>query len=267
MLSKNHTRNSRTSLTDRIRSGYHRFWYEASQTLRWSRGTFREAPAGLPQHLTNRQLDRIYALGSRYHISFEKHCPPETALLNYAYLDVLDQARDTLGWTVPQGLNLCDVGSANFAYAQAIHSFFQPSQLTGVEVDGHRIYCNGRSRIDYAEGHIQDLPHTRYVVEDFRRYLESADIITAWYPFVTPKPLLAWRLPLSLFNPGAFFTRVANNLTIGGLLVMVNHSSSEAKIARDILESVGLICTGQFSHDNPLTPRTHPSILTLWHHT
>ena len=149
---------------------------------------------------------------------------------------------------------MCDIGSANFAYAQALHTFFKPTQLTGVEVDGHRVYCNGRSRIDYAKGHIQDLPQTTYVVKDFRIYEEHADIFTAWYPFVTPKPLLAWRLPLSLFDPGAFFARIARNLPIGGLFVMISHSSSECKVARDIIESVGLICTGQFNHHTPLTP-------------
>jgi hypothetical protein len=29
----------RITLTDRLRSGYHRIWYEATQALRWSRGT------------------------------------------------------------------------------------------------------------------------------------------------------------------------------------------------------------------------------------
>ncbi len=267
MLSPRVVTDPPVTLFDRLRSEYHRFWYEASQTLRWSRGRYRESSSGLPPDLQARQSKRIHTLVAAYQHRFEQTCPPATALQNYAYLDLLDRGRAALNWRVPTNIRVCDVGSANFAYAPALHLFFKPTQLTGVEVDGHRVYCNGRSRIDYAEGHIQDLPNTRYVVQDFRHYHKPADIITAWYPFVTPQPLLAWRLPLNLFDPGALFARVANNLAIGGQLVMINHGSSEAKVAQAILESVGLVCTGWYAHDIPLTKKTQTPILTLWHHT
>ncbi|MEJ2229817.1 MAG: hypothetical protein P8X46_01370 [Nitrospirales bacterium] len=230
------TRN-RLSLADRLRSGYHRFWYEASQALAWSRGMVREAAVGTLHDLTPLQRTRIEELARVYGTPFE---------VGYQHV--------------------CDLGSANFAYASALHAFFQPAQLVGVEVDGHRLYCNGRSRIDYALGHIQDLPHTEYVTADYRHYIRPADIITAWYPFVTPKPLLAWRLPLSLFDPGALFAQVANNLIIGGLFIMINHSPDEAEVARGIAEDVGLVCTGQYVHETPLRARAEYSVLTLWHH-
>jgi len=259
------TRN-RLSLADRLRSGYHRFWYEASQALAWSRGMVREAAVGTLYDLTPLQRTRIEELARVYGTPFEVGYLPETALLNYAYLDLLDRARKALSWTVSGKQHVCDLGSANFAYASALHAFFQPAQLVGVEVDGHRLYCNGRSRIDYALGHIQDLPHTEYVTADYRHYIRPADIITAWYPFVTPKPLLAWRLPLSLFDPGALFAQVANNLIIGGLFIMINHSPDEAEVARGIAEDVGLVCTGQYVHETPLRARAEYSVLTLWHH-
>ncbi len=255
------------TLTDRLRSGYHRIWYEATQVLRWSRGTYREAPITTLGNLTPAQYHRIEELGETYGTRFELSHPPETTLLNYGYLDLLDRARQALKWPIIKNRKICDVGSANFVYAAALQAFFHPSQLTGTEVDGHRLYCNGRSRIDYAQGHIQDLPHTNYVVADYRQYNKPAEIITAWYPFVTPKPLLAWRLPLSLFDPRALFTKIANNLVIGGSFVMVNHSQSEAKIAQNIVEATGLICRGHYVHDTPLRPRTQPAVLTLWHHS
>jgi hypothetical protein len=255
------------TLTDRLRSGYHRIWYEATQALRWSRGLHRETPIGTLLNLTPVQHDRIEELGTIYGTRFELRYPPETTLLNYGYLDMLDRARQALKWTISENRQICDVGSANFAYAAALQAFFQPSQLTGTEVDGHRLYCNGRSRIDYAHGHIQDLAHTNYVVADYRQYSKSAEIITAWYPFVTPKPLLAWRLPLSLFDPSALFAQIANNLVIGGTFVMINHSLTEAAVARNIAETTGLVCRGQYVHDTPVRPRTQPSVLTLWHHS
>ncbi len=255
------------TLSDRLRSGYHRFWYEASQALRWSRGTYRETPLGTHSNLSSSQGDRIEEMNTIYGMRFELRYPPETSLFNYGYLDLLDRARQNLNWTAPQQQHVCDVGSANFSYAAALQAFFQPSQLVGTEVDGHRLYCNGRSRIDYAHGHIQDLPHTNYVVTDYRQHNQPADIITAWYPFVTPKPLLAWRLPLSLFDPASLFAQIANNLVIGGTFVMVNHSPIEATVAKNIAESTGLVCRGQYVHDAPLRPRTQPSVLTLWHHS
>ena len=255
----------RITLSDRLRSGYHRIWYEATQALRWSRGAYRETPLGIHLNLTPTQHDRIEELTAIYGVRFEARYPPETSLLNYGYLDLLDRARQDLKWIIPQQQHVCDVGSANFAYAAALQSFFHPSHLVGTEVDGHRLYCNGRSRIDYAEGHIQDLSHTKYVVADYRHFHQSAEIITAWYPFVTPKPLLAWRLPLSLFDPAALFATIAHNLVVGGTFVMINHSLSESKVAQCLAESTGLVCRGHYVHDAPLRPRTQPAVLTLWH--
>ena len=257
----------RVTLTDRLRSGYHRIWYEASQALRWSRGTYRESPMGTHPNLTASQRDRITELSQIYGMRFELRYPPETSLLNYGYLDLLDRAKRALQWTIPENRQVCDVGSANFAYAAALQTFFRTAQLVGTEVDGHRLYCNGRSRIDYAQGHIQDLPHTQYVVTDYRQYHQPADLITAWYPFVTPKPLLAWRLPLSLFNPSTLFAKIAQNLIFGGTFVMINHSPTESKAAHRIAESVGLVCQGQYAHTTPLRVRAQPAVLTLWHHS
>jgi len=259
--------NPRITLTDRLRSGYHRIWYEATQALRWSRGSYREAPIGTGLNLTPSQRARIKKLGAIYGARFEFRYPPETTLLNYGYLDLLDRARQTLNWTISQHQQVCDVGSSNFAYAAALQTFFHPSHLVGIEVEGHRLYCNGRSRIDYANGHIQDLPNTHYVVRDYRQYNKPAEIITAWFPFVTPKPLLAWRLPLSLFDPAAIFAQIANNLVLGGTFVMINHSPTEATVARNFAEAIGLVCRGQYVHDTPLRPRTQPAVLTLWHHS
>ena len=160
------------TFADRLRSGYHRFWYEATQALRWSRGTHREAPIGTLLDLMPRQRDRIEELAENYQTRFELRYPPETTLLNYGYLDLLDRARQALNWTISHNQQICDVGSSNFAYAAALQTFFRPTHLVGTEVDGHRLYCNGRSRIDYAHGHIQDLPHTNYV-EDLELWLSG----------------------------------------------------------------------------------------------
>ena len=233
--------------------------------MRWSRGTFREQSTDMLTHLTHAQHRRVQELCATYHRRFEETLPPETAFLNYAYLDLLDRAKRALHWAVPTGGQVCDLGSANFAYAAALQTFFHPHRLIGVEVDGHRLYCNGRSRIDYARGHIHDLPHTEYVVADYRNHHQPAHLITAWFPFVTPKPLLAWRLPLNLFDPSGIFSRVAKNLVLGGTFIMINHSQDEADVAHHLVEGTGLVCRGQFVHTHPLRPRPQPAVVSLWH--
>jgi hypothetical protein len=253
-------------LSDRLRSGFHRFWYEALQALGWSRGTVRERRVRTFYDLIPSQRSRIEELVINYGTPFEVDYFPETAFINYAHLDLLDRARQALNWPIPKKPRVCDLGSANFAYAAALHTFFQPAELVGVEVEGCHLFYNGRSRIDYARNHIHNLPDTQYVIADYRHYTRRADIITAWYPFVTPKPLLAWGLSLGLFNPGALFAQVAHNLNIGGLFVMINNSSDEAVMARGIAEDVGLVCSGQYVHEASLRSKEQLSVLTLWHH-
>src|ERR1700689_2915036 len=100
-------------------------------------------------------------------------------------------------------------GGASFAisgapaswYAAALHAFFRPDRMVGVEVEGHRLFRDGHTRIDYAAGYLSHLPNARFVVGDYPAYRKPADIITCWFPFLTPTAILAWRLPLSLLAP------------------------------------------------------------------
>ncbi len=126
-------------MRERLRSGYHRIWYEASQALRWPRGANRETPIGAGLDLTPKQYRRINHLIASYGVQFEQRYLPETAFLNYGYLDLLDRAHKTLNWTISPHQHLCDVGSSTFAYAPALQAFFHPSRLVGTEIEGHRL--------------------------------------------------------------------------------------------------------------------------------
>jgi hypothetical protein len=81
---------------------------------------------------------------------------------------------------------------------------------------------------------------------------------------VTPKRLLAWRLPLTLFEPTKLFEQVARNLAVGGTFVMVNYSADEMQVARQGAMQAGLHCLGQHVHQQPLKARSQPAVLTLW---
>jgi hypothetical protein len=253
------------SLTDRLRSLRHRFWYGVSERVRWSRGAFQESPALELPGLPSRQTERIAALRTRYQVNFEQRLSAPTSLNNYEYLDILDRAWSERGWARPQGGVLCDVGSASFWYAATLERFFEPSELIGIEVEGHRLFTSGHTRIDYAAGYVAQVANARFIIADYLQCDVAADVITAWFPFVTAGAILAWRLPLSLLKPQQLFVRVAQNLRAGGHFVMVNHGNPEVEVAHAGCAAAGLVHCGSFDTPGVLSDhRARPAILSLW---
>jgi len=247
-----------------FRSGYHGFWYRLGERLRWSRGIYREQPAVRLPELTEGQQTKIAVLRHKFTVRYERYCEAQTALKSYEYLDILDQAWTAWGQPRPSGLVIHDVGSSNFWYARVLQTFFRPSSLTGVEVEGYRIYANGYSRWDYARGYVQGLPRTSFVVANYAAYDQRADVVTAWYPFVTSLPVLAWRLPLALLTPRTLFSRIASNLTPDGLLVIVNQGAEEAAIAADHCREAGLDRRWLCEVPATLRPRDRPPVVSWW---
>ena len=252
------------SLLQRCRSLYHGLWFRLSEGIRWSRRPCYETPIGCLSGLAAWQITRIDELHARYNVGFEDHYNHHTALANYAYLDLLDQAWASANRPVPQGTAVTDVGCANFWYARTLHAFFRPATLTGVDVEGFRLYPTGHSRYDAACGYIADLPQTSFLVADYCTVENRADVITAWFPFVTPSPVLAWRLPLTLFSPEPLFDRIARNLTPQGLFFMVNQGSEEAAVAAAYCRRAGLRLVNQWVHPRPLRARPHPPVASWW---
>jgi hypothetical protein len=253
-----------TLLLKRLRSWRHGFWFSISRRVRWSRGLHRERPAG-ELNLPPTQAARVAALQSRYQVHFERQVGRRSSTLNYEYLDLLDCAWTRLSLDPPQGAVLCDVGCASFWYAPALHAFFRPQRLVGVEIEGHRLFRDGRARIDYAAGFIADLPNTQYIVADYAALDLPADLITAWFPFVTENAILAWRLPLSLLKPEALFFRIKHNLKEGGLFLMVNHGPREAELAASCCTAVGLVQQNRLVHSGELSRyRALPPVITWW---
>lgn len=254
----------RCSFQQRVRSQYHAFWYHLGERLAWSREIYRERPAEKLYDLNGVQYERIASLQQRFRVRFERRATQATALRQYDYLDLLDQGWSTLRLPSSAGGTVQDIGSSNFWYAPVLHTFFRPTRLIGIEVEGYRMYINGYSRHDYALGYIQDLPNTEFHIQDYCHYSSPANIITAWYPFVTPAPVLAWRLPLSLLAPEVLFSQVVRNLQPHGLFVMVNQGRDEATIAASWCRQVGLIHYGSCELRSSVRPRLPPPLLSCW---
>ncbi len=255
---------SRYSLGQRCRSLYHALWFRLSERMRWSRKTYHEVPVGRLTDLATWQQTCIESLQSRYGVCFESRYGRHTSLANYAYLDLLDQAWTAAGRPVPTGGLVTDVGCANFWYAQTLHRFFRPAKLTGVDVEGFRLYPTGYSRYDAAAGYVADLPQTSFVTADYCEIDEQVDVLTTWFPFVTPAPVLAWRLPLTVFSPERLFARIARNLAAGGTFFMVNQGTDEADVAAAYCRQGGLRSQGRWVHPRPLRPRPHPPVASWW---
>ena len=253
------------SLLQRLRSVRHRFWFGFSEKLRWSRGMYSEAPAReLPPQGGDVTL-RIGELRTHYGVQFERQLSAETSINNYEYLDILDSAWRQSGLPAPRGGTVCDVGCANFWYAAALHAFFRPQRLIGIDIEGHRLYRDGHTRVDYAAGYAAALPNTEFRVADFGSCRLPADVITAWFPFVTPAAILAWRLPLSLLDPQRLFRRIRENLNPGGIYVMVNHGLDEAALADDLCVAAGFRPLSRWMEPGPFSRRRRmPPVFSVW---
>ena len=251
------------SLPQLLLSRCHACRYYLEKRLAWSRGSYREPPAEQLRGLSGIQQERIASLKRRFRVRFEQEVEQGTALKQYDYLDILAQA--WAAWKLPHSTGgiLQDIGSNNFWYAAVLHTFFRPTETVGIELEGHRLYINGYSRLDYAHGYIQDLPNTRFFVGDYTSYDHPADVVTAWYPFVTPGVVLAWGMPLSLWTPRALFDQVVNNLQPHGLFFMVNQGREEAAIAAAWCERVGLVRYGTRVLKATLHSRL-PAVASYW---
>ncbi len=148
---------------------------------------------------------------------------------------------------------------------QPLQAFFRPQDLVGVEVEGHRLFRDGHMRMDYAAGYVADLPNARFVVADYVTCELPADVVTAWFPFVTPAAILAWRLPLSLLAPERLFGRIYHNLRPGGWFIMANHGHREVALAHELCTAAGLRRVAQLPEFGVLSlHRATPAVLSCW---
>ena len=109
------------------------------------------------------------------------------------------------------------------------------------------------------------MPDARFVVADYAGFREPADLITAWFPFVTPAAILAWRLPLSLLAPERLFASIRLNLRPGGLFVMINHGLQESTLAGHLCVAAGMHAVSRHGEAGLFSGRRlRPPLLSCW---
>ncbi len=204
------------------------FFFRLRQRVRWQRGPFIERNEPKDSLHGHPASERIRDLETRYALAALKaRSRLSTYLENLYLLDLLEAAHR--GWTGSYGEAAIgiDAGCKNFFYAFGLFRFLERFRihgtrrvtLTGYEIDAFRVYTDLRSRADHALGYVSFLPGTRFVAGDFREAPGPADLVTAFFPFVTETPHLVWGLPLDRLHPLAFFAHALKILAPGGVLV------------------------------------------------
>ena len=139
---------------------------------------------------------------------------------------------------------ILDIGSKNWFYAQGEYSYFskwhKSLELTGVELDGYRVYSDFYSRKDYAEYYIKNLQNTKYIIDNLLNIDGEYDYITWFLPFVAEAPLINWGLPLREFQPELLLKKAYSLLKQNGKMLIVNQGINEFEIQKDLLNRLSI---------------------------
>lgn len=158
---------------------------------------------------------------------------------NLYLIDILEGAAEGLDLP-PRGqgmLKAMDIGAQDWHYVFGLERWLARAcggrravALRGVELDGHGIYPDFRSRRDYARAYAAQTgnPAAAYEVADLLEVTGGGlDVITWFYPFVAPHHLLLWGLPLRHFRPARLIEKAAFLLRPGGWLAVLAHTRPE----------------------------------------
>ena len=258
--------------------------------LRWSRGAVAladEPKDGLFAFLD--AADRRVAmrredeLRHRYDLHALRRCSTRHCYLSsLARLDALDLL--SAGRTPPVGpdgrLRAIDVGSGDFHYATALQRWLahhggtapRPVVLRGIELDGHGVYRDGRSRADHARAHATlaggEGGEVQFQVADFaRRSWPEQDAVTMFFPFLSAYACLQWGAPLSRLAPRRLLRRAIATVRPEGWLLVVNQTEREFTRMQALLadEPVELVARASFATRLvPWAERTSDQVGTLW---
>lgn len=230
--------------------------FSMRNALAWTRGTVtpkHEPKKGLfafaseNPHAVEELVWREGELRARYtlaplHAASTAHIYRE----NLYVLDLLDRHANDVR---PSGrARALDVGSQDFRYAFGLSRWLGPkTSLTGIEIDGHRIYSDLHSRKDHAEAFVAQIAKdprggtVRYEVADFLEHQEEGkvDVITFFFPFVLEYALLRWGLPRRCFLPNRIFEHARTLLKPGGIAIVMNHTEAERLRQLELLVACG----------------------------
>lgn len=205
-------------------------WHSQRNRLFWRlrlavafrrRGYLEEGGEGAVLPAAAASLEKKYALRP-----LRRRLTRDVYLKNLATLHSLERL-------LPQPISPATVlepGCQDFARLPALSAFFPKALITGVEIDPYPVLRGFHSRFDKAEYYRSlgaDPGRHHYRAGDFFRWHEPADLVIAFYPFVSANPALAWGLPKEFGRPEPWIASFRRNLKPGGTLVVVHQGEWE----------------------------------------
>ena len=245
-------------------AGLNQIFFSLRSRIAWEGRRYVEKPVETLRHLSDRQRGMIRHLNEKYPIRFEETLNEQNALRNYHLLHLFDEVSERFHWMPSAASRLIDVGSKNFYYAPAIHTFFNPSQFVGIELDGFHLYRGFYTNASCANYYAKQIPNTTYQVTNFKNYHASVDGIVWLFPFVLKEDVVTWYLPLHAFEPMTLFQHVREILSPMGFIFMMNTDLEEFSLAESFLRRIGLTQKGLEVYENGLLPKKITPYISLW---
>ncbi len=210
--------------------------------FRFSRKGYQDTPENKEGIFDEKISTKEERLIRRYNLKkFRETSSRSNYLENLFVLELLD---DYLRPKRKKQLKVLDIGSKNWSYAKAEHSFFKKFTpqgnltLDGIELDAYRVYSNFYSRYDAAKYHSEGLLGANYIVGDFMQHIGKYDYIIWILPFVSNYPHKMWGLPKKFFKPKEMLEKAFNDLTEDGVMLLVNQDEDEYILQKELLEEL-----------------------------
>lgn len=208
--------------------------------LRWSAPVVRRPLGDLDAflgRLSPEELSRYHVLAETYDLSrLAETCTVKEIFQSIDRLDLLDQH---IGSTPPGGL---DVGALNWTYLPALMAF-KPGDWDGVELDGFQRYVSMDTRGAQARHRAAQFPGATYRVEDIQGVSGQWGLVTWFFPYVTPGPLVSAGLPDRFFDPVQMLLHVWSLVAPGGALFVMNVDLNEEGYQREIFDRAEITVT------------------------
>lgn len=214
------------SLLDKWRSLWNAFWFFVRRTLRFQRSGYSESteisPTFSPEALRVNEDYQFTLTGKRL--------APHHWHRNLATIWYLEQM--FAGVALAKDLKVLEPGSQNFSRLPSLRAFFGKQngnvQITGIELDAFVPIKGFYSLWDHAQYYISlKNDNAQFIAGDFFKFVEPADVIVCFYPFVSAEPALAWGLPAAVAGADKWIRAFLRNLKLNGYVFVVHQGDWE----------------------------------------
>ena len=158
-------------------------------------------------------------------------------------------------WPRRTPLRILDAGCHDFSRAEALHEFFREQKpvLTGVDADPHFVGSRAKRRA-------RTLPNTTYLRADIFHWMpeEPFHFITAFFPFVSPHPALAWGLPHSWGDPHLWIQALERCLAPEGAVLTSHQGDREEREFAEAIQNSSLQTIFRCELPGRATESLHP---------